>query len=381
MIIDRYIRTEIEKDLAKAMVFIGGPRQVGKTSLSKQLMASAKNPLYFNYDNSEHRKAIRERRWTSDNDLLIFDELHKMPKWKSWIKGIYDVEGDQHKIIVTGSARLDVYKRGGDSLLGRYHYWRLHPFTIDEIVRHDLTPQDTIDRLLNIGGFPQPFLSMDNREANRWRRERIERVLTEDLRGLEMVRDIASLQVLVDLLRERVGLILAASNLARDLEVSSKTVSRWLELLEKMYLCFVIYPYAAKNLSRSLTKPPKVYFYDNGDVTGDLGSKFENLVATTLLKRLHWTEDYAGKRAQLFYLRDKDQRECDFLTVIDRKPDLCIEVKVDDNQVSKNLRYYAERIRARRAVQIVLNLKTPYESDGVLVTDPYSFFTKQEPFA
>jgi len=345
---NRYIEPMIIRDLQKKMVFLGGPRQVGKTFLSKEIMKNWKDPIYLNYDNVQHRQRIRAQEWLPRNQLLVFDELHKMPKWKSWVKGIYDVEGDRHKILVTGSSRLDVYRRGGDSLLVRYHYWRLHPFSLDEFLE-SMSFEDALTRLLEVGGFPEPFLTMDQRESARWRKDRFDRVLTEDLRGLELVRDIASLQVLVDLLRERVSSTLAPANLASDLEVSPKSVSRWIELLEKTYVCFCIYPYAAKNLSRSLIKPPKTYFYDNADVLGDHGSRLENLVATSLLKRLHWLEDYEGRRCSLHYLRDKDGRECDFLTIIDKKPDLCIEVKVQDKEISKHLRYYAERLNSRFA--------------------------------
>lgn len=379
MIIKRYIAEQVAADLQKKMVFIGGPRQVGKTSLSEQIMESATHPLYLNYDNVKHRAVIRGQKWTRDDDLLVFDELHKMPKWKSWIKGIYDVEGKLHRILVTGSARLDIYRKGGDSLLGRYHYWRLHPFTLDEYPQ-SFSFEGAMERLLSVGGFPEPFLNFDERDANRWRSDRFHRVLTDDLRGLEEVRDIASLQVLVDLLRERAGSQLSIANVARDLELSPKTVARWLTILEKLYLCFIIHPYAAKSLSRSLSKAPKLYFYDNADVIGDDGQRLENLVATTLLKRLHWLEDYAGHRCALHYLRDKDGRECDFVTFIDKKPDLCVEVKTSDAEIAKGLKYYAERIKPRRAIQIVRQLDKDYEKDGILVCSLQSFIERFENF-
>jgi predicted AAA+ superfamily ATPase len=374
----RYIEAKVASDLQKKMVFIGGPRQVGKTYLAKELMKGWQDSLYLNYDNIQHRQRIRSQEWHPGNQLLVFDELHKMPKWKSWVKGIYDVEGDLHRILVTGSSRLDVYRKGGDSLLGRYHYWRLHPFSLDEYPEN-LSFENAVARLMEVGGFPEPFLTMDQRESSRWRKDRFDRVLTEDLRGLELVRDLASLQVLVDLLRERVSSTLASANLAADLEVSPKSVTRWIELLEKMYVCFSIYPYAAKNLTRSLSKPPKVYFYDNADVLGDQGARLENMVATSLLKRLHWLEDYEGRRCALHYLRDKDGRECDFLTVIDKKPDLCLEVKLQDKEISKHLKYYAERLKPRRAIQLVLKLDHPYQKDGIEVMSLQHFFQKEEP--
>ncbi len=380
MITGRYIQDQVALDLVRKMVFIGGPRQVGKTYLANQLMQRFAGAYYLNYDNQKHRKIMREQKWSDGDQLLVFDELHKMPKWKSWVKGIYDVQKSIHKILVTGSARLDVYRKGGDSLLGRYHYWRLHPFSIDEYPSA-ISFNDALKRLMTNGGFPEPFLSMDQRDSDRWRRDRFERVLTEDLRNVDVIRDIASLQVLVDLLRERVTSTLAAANLARDLEVSPKTVNRWIQSLEKLYVLFAIYPFAAKGMTRSLTKPPKTYFYDNGDVVGDRGAVFENLVATTLLKRIHWLEDYAGKRCSLHYLRDKDGRECDFITIINKKPDLCIEAKVSDDGISDGLKYYHVRVKPRRSIQLVLDLERPYSADGIDVMDLKTFVGQEPAFS
>lgn len=367
-------------DLQTKMVFLGGPRQVGKTSLAETIIEEYPGSAYFNYDNLKHRKQMRDEVWASADCLLVFDELHKMPKWKSWIKGIYDVQKKKHKFLVTGSARLDVYHKGGDSLLGRYHYWRMHPFTVDEYPSN-LSFQDTVQRLMTVGGFPEPFLNMDQRNADRWRKDRFDRVLHDDLRSIDLIRDMNSLEVLVDILRERVDSTLAAANIARDLQISPKTVSRWIQSLEKMYLIFMIYRFAAKGLARSLTKPAKAYFYDNGDVVGDLGAVFENLVASTLLKRLHWFEDYTGRRCALHYLRDKDGRECDFLTIIDKKPDLLIEVQLRDEGISDGLKYYAERIRPRRAIQLCMELERPYSKGSIDVIDLARFVASEPAFS
>lgn len=201
----RYCESFIYQDLIKKMVFIGGPRQVGKTTLSKNLChGQFAGGEYFNWDNDEDRNAILKKQWLADSPLIIFNELHKYPRWKRWIKGVYDTRHNNQEYIVTGSARLDIYKRGGDSLMGRYHYWRLHPFTIDELPEH-ISLEEGYERLLLIGGFPEPFLSGDIREARRWRQERFNRILKEDIRDLESIRDIQLLSLFVDALRERVG--------------------------------------------------------------------------------------------------------------------------------------------------------------------------------
>ncbi len=370
----RYCTSFIENDLSQKMVFIGGPRQVGKTTLSKALCKHQFiNSLYLNWDDDKDRHIILNRQWLPDLNLIILDELHKFPRWKSWIKGIYDTKLSNQHFLITGSARLDVYRRGGDSLVGRYHYWRLHPLSLDELPP-SLSPLDGLERLLRFGGFPEPFLKHDEREARRWRRERFDRILTEDLRDLEQVRHIQTLSLFVDLLRQRVGGLVVLSNLATDLQISPNTAKHWLSILESLYLAFPIYPYT-KNIPRAILKPPKVYFYDNADVMDTGGPRLENLVATGLLKRLHFMEDYYGHRCSLHYIRDKDGREVDFITVVDGKIMDLIEVKMNDTNISTSLKYYASMLKPLRAIQIVLGLERSFHHDGILVMNPVDYFS------
>lgn len=370
----RYCHSYILQDLAKKMVFIGGPRQVGKTTLARLLGQDyCENSEYFNWDADEHRRALLKKQWKNDSRLIIFDELHKYPRWKQWIKGVYDTKPLDQQYLVTGSARLDVYRRGGDSLMGRYHYWRLHPFTIDEIPSN-IRVTDAYERLLALGGFPEPFLTADEREARRWRKERFSRILREDIRDLEQIRHIPTLQLMVDMLRERVCGLITLSNIAQDLQVSSKTAKTWLQLLERMYLVFAIYPFT-QNLPRAIQKPPKVYFYDNGDLPVDPGARLENLVATTLLKRLHFLEDYEGYRCSLHYLRDKEGREVDFVTVIDGVVTDLIEVKLSDDTISSSLKYYHGKLRPKRTTQIVGCLSRSFDREEIRVTTPLEFFS------
>lgn len=369
----RYITSNILKDLNKKMVFVGGPRQVGKTTLAKAILSSNyPSGRYLNWDFDDDRQDILQKKWSSDQKLLVFDELHKFPRWKTWIKGIYDVSHESHSFLITGSARLDVYRRGGDSLMGRYHYWRLHPFTLDEVPR-GISPEEAFHRLMTVGGFPEPFLDGDERAARRWRRERFDRVLREDIRDLEQVRNIQLLGMFLDMLRHRVGGLVTLSNLAGDLEISPKTAKTWLEVLERMYLVFSVRPYT-RSLPRAVLKPPKVYFFDNGDVIGDEGARFENLIATSLLKRLHFLEDRDGYRYELRYIRDKEGREVDFLIVKEGKIEELIEVKFSKDNISNSLRYYAERLNPPKATQIVANLRRPFDKGKIKVTGPISYF-------
>lgn len=354
------------------MVFLGGPRQVGKTTLVKQMLQATDSGRYFNWDYDDDRRALLRKQWAHADRLLVFDELHKFPQWKRWIKGLYDVAGDRHRMLVTGSARLDIYRQGGDSLLGRYHYWRLHPFSLDEIP-DGIAPQDAFGRLMTVGGFPEPFLANDEREARRWRKERFDRVLQEDIRDLESIRNIQTLRLFVDLLRERVGSLVVLSNLAGDLQIAPQTAKTWLEALERMYLLFRVPPHTDK-LPRAVQKPPKVYFFDNADVIDTAGARLENLVASHLLKRLHLIEDRDGYRCELRYLRDKDGREVDFVILQEGVVKELIEVKHGDDAISPALRYYAARLQPERATQIVAQLDHPWDRDGIHVTSPLHYF-------
>jgi predicted AAA+ superfamily ATPase len=369
----RYITPYILDDLRSKMVFISGPRQVGKTTLAKTVLSDHfPSGRYLDWDLDEDRQDILKKRWDSDDKLLIFDELHKFPKWKTWIKGIYDVSHESHAFLVTGSARLDIYRRGGDSLLGRYHPWRLHPFTLDELPK-GVSPEEGFQRLMTLGGFPEPFISGDERVARRWRRERFDRVLREDIRDLESIRNIQLLGLFVDMLRQRVGSLITLSNIATDLQISPKTAKVWLDVLERMYLLFTVRPYT-KSLPRAVLKPPKVYFFDNGDVLAGEGERFENLVATSLLKRLHFLEDRDGYRYELRYLRDKEGREIDFVIIKENRLEELIEAKWSDDEISKSLLYYAERLKPERATQITAHLRRSYSQGRIRVTDPLSYF-------
>jgi uncharacterized protein len=289
----RKLEDQIRKDLEKKIVLLSGPRQVGKTTLSQQL--SPQSTDYFNFDDQDHRKLIREKKWRRDVQLVIFDETHKMKNWKRWLKGVYDTEGTHPSLLVTGSARMDVYSQGAESLAGRHFLYRLHPFSTAEVHEAlDESPETVQEKLLQFGGFPEPFLTANMTFAKRWRRSHLDRILREDLLDLEKVREIKSIEILVDLLAERVGSTISFSSLARDLEVSPKTVKHWIEILQRMFVIFVVPPYS-RNIARAILKEPKIYFYDIARVNAPGGARFENLVACALLKRNEFLEDTLGE--------------------------------------------------------------------------------------
>jgi predicted AAA+ superfamily ATPase len=366
----RYTEESIKQDLKEKIVILSGPRQVGKTTLSKQLIPSF---VYLNFDSSSDRNIIRKQEWDRDVQLVILDELHKIKNWKSWIKGIYDTEGIPPSYLVAGSARMETARKGGDSLAGRFFSHRLHPLSVKEICRFlNEDSKNALDKLISLGGFPEPYLKGKESFAKRWRRTHVDTIIRQDLIDLEKVRDIKSIEILIDLLKMRVGSSTSYSSLAEDLQVSSHSVKHWLQILENLYIIFPVRPYH-KNIARSILKEPKYYFYDTGAVEGGIGAKLENVVALALLKELHFLEDTTGSKVSLHYLRNKAKNEVDFLAVIDGKPELMIEVKVSDDSFSKSLYLFHGFLKRTESIQVVYNLDRKKSSRGVKMLPVHEF--------
>jgi len=359
----RSLETKIRTDLDEKIVLLSGPRQVGKTTLAKALYPDSSE--YFNMDSGEHRILIGKQAWRRDCDLVIFDELHKIKKWKSWIKGIYDTEGVRPRLLVTGSSRLDTFRKGGDSLAGRFYHFRLHPFSVAETKGSD-SPNKVLEKIMKLGGFPEPFLKGSEEEAKRWRRSHIDRILNEDLFDIASVRNIRTLETLVELLRHSVGSTISYESLSRDLQVSPHTIKQWIGMLESLYVLFVVTPYS-HNIARSLLKQPKIYFYDTGFIKEDEGARFENAVAGALLKRLHFLEDTQGERCALHYLRDKEKREVDFLTVRDGKPEWLIETKISGEEALALKHFTGLLPNQMQPILLIKNLKRELFFEGVRV--------------
>ncbi len=348
---DRTVIASIKNDLDRRIVLLSGPRQVGKTTVSKMLFESFE---YLNYDFVEHRLAILDRSWDRKTDLLVLDELHKMKQWKSWLKGIFDVEGTRPRLLVTGSARLDIVRKMGDSLAGRFFSHRLHPLDLKELQAVGAS-KNAFETLMRVGGFPEPFLAGEDRFYGRWRQSHIDIILRQDLPVLESVSDIPSIETLTGLVRRRVGSSVSMSNLAQDLERDAKTVKRWMTILENLYVVFKVPPYH-RNIARSLLKEPKFYFFDNGLVK-DEAAKLENLVACALKKELDRMSDEEGLNTSLCYLRTKDKREVDFAICVDNEVKLMLEVKTSDDTPSGSLNHFSKFLPKARKLQLVLNLK------------------------
>lgn len=363
---DRYLKNQVIADLKRKMVFLGGPRQVGKTTLAKSLLRSEAG--YLNWDFGEHREKILKMEFPNQ-PLLVFDELHKYRQWRNYLKGMYDVQKDRFKILVTGSARLDYYRYSGDSLQGRYHYLRLHPLSVAELGMK--TTRD-IEPLIELGGFPEPFFSGSTDEARRWSREHREFLLHEELRGLETVHDLGQLELLMLRLPELVGSPLSINAIAEDLQISHKTIARWLQILERIYAIFRIAPFGSPKL-RAIKKSQKHYHFD-WNVVIDPGARFENLVASHLLKWVQFQVDTKGRELELRFFRDVDGREVDFVVTENRKPLWLIEAKQGDSDVVNGLSYLKKRFPAAEAWQVsAMGTKNYVTRDGIRVAPASEF--------
>jgi uncharacterized protein len=342
----RYLHAQIEADLREKMVFLGGPRQVGKTTLSREVIPTAEG--YLSWDIPAHRERIL-RRTLPDTDAWVFDELHKYRRWRNYLKGVYDEFHHQRRILVTGSARLDLYRFGGDSLQGRYHLLRLHPLSVAELGTRSSSDVET---LLQLGGFPEPFLKGSAARARRWSVEYRSRLIREEVTSLESVRDLGALEQLMLALPERVGSPLSRNALREDLQLNHQTVSRWLDIFERLYAIFRLAPFGAPRL-RAVKQEQKHYHYD-WSVVPDEAARFENMVASHLLKWINFQLDTEGRELELRYFRDVDGREVDFVVVERRKPILMVEAKLTAGALSPSLRYLKQRFPKTDAYQVHL---------------------------
>jgi uncharacterized protein len=337
----RYLTDVIRSDLIDKMVFIGGPRQVGKTTLALDILGDAdeEHPAYLNWDVIQTKQMLLEGELPGDQELVILDEIHKYKEWRNLVKGFYDQYKSKRKFLITGSARLDHYRRGGDSLQGRYHYHRLHPFSLDEL--NDHPSREDVQYLLLFGGFPEPFIKGNDRFWKRWQRERQSRIIQEDLINLESVKEVSQLDLLAHILPNKVGSPLSINNLRKDLSVAFETAERWVQILENLYHCYRIAPYGPPKI-RAARKEKKLYMWDWSLCQND-GIRFENLVASHLLKQCHFVEDNEGDEMELRFLRDHNRREIDFIVLKNGEPQFAVECKTGDQNVSKHISYFSTR--------------------------------------
>lgn len=384
----------------RQMLFMVGPRQVGKTTTSLEVAEPYKHHFYFNWDVQSDRIKIVEGpdaiaevmqldTLRKMMPVVVFDELHKYGKWKTFLKGFFDKFSKYVHIIVTGSARLDVYKAGGDSLMGRYFSYRLHPLSVAEITdptikKNEMTNPKKISHehfsnLFTFGGFPEPFLKRTAQFYNRWKRTRTQQLFQEDLRDLTRIQELGQIQLLAEVLRQQVGQLTSYTELAKKINVSVDTIRRWLEILKSFYYCYTLQPWS-KNVVRSLLKEPKIYLWD-WSYAVDVGARAENFIASHLLKAVHFWTDRGWGNYELYYLRDKEKQEVDFLIVKNNKPWFLVEVKNSSNGgLSKSLFYFQEMLEVDFAFQVALDMDyvdyNCFESSRPLIVPAKTFLSQ-----
>lgn len=387
MEIKRYLTESILEDLNKKMVFIGGARQVGKTTLAKKILAeNFEVSKYYNWDLSSDRKKLKKLEFPGEDAFLIFDELHKYKTWKSFIKGIYDSYKTKYKIVVTGSARLNIYRKGGDSLQGRYHYYTLHPFSLSELAGNNnkIVPMQELifnkkslykelEILYKFGGFPEPLISQNEKTLRRWHIEKLERLFREDIRDIENIRDMGNMKLLGDMLPSKAAGIISINSLREDLEVSHRAVTNWLNILEQFYYHFRIQPFASTKY-RSLKKDSKIYLTDWSEIENE-GARFENLIASHLLKTISFLKESEGYNLNLNYLRNTEKKEVDFLITNNNKPWFAVEVKLNETNPSPNLFYFREKLKIPFVYQVVLKKDIDINKENIRIISADKFLS------
>ena len=375
MVIKRYLLAELKQHFCtnRQMVFLSGPRQVGKTTIARPLTDATG---YLNWDNQAHREVIVKGpssiaeqlgldRLHSDLPLCVLDELHKYQHWRDLLKGFFDQYETRAQVLVTGSASLATFRRGGDSLMGRYFPYTLHPVSVAECVatptKHTLInpapgriEYDQWESLWQFGGFPEPFLKGQKRFYNRWRSLRDEQLFREDLRDLTRIQELGQVEMLATSLRSQVGQLTSYTYLSKSVRVSIDTVRRWIDTLESLYYCFTVRPWH-RNVTRALRKEPKYYLWDWSQVA-DPGARAENLVASALHKAVNWWTESGRGDFSLHFVRDKQKRKVDFLVSRDAKPWFLVEVKSSEKApLSTTLNYFQQQLQASHAFQVAID--------------------------
>ena len=373
---DPYLKIWQELARGKSMVFLVGPRQVGKTTLTQIISRSFPNNLYFNWDIAQHKTRLMEnptffqeiKRRDPSTPLIIFDEIHKYKDWKNYLKGAYDQFHDRYQFLVSGSGRLDIYQKGGDSLAGRYFLFHLWPFTIAELGESNLTIESFLEnpvqismersemlkeewsRLSTLSGFPEPYLANRMATYRQWSSSYSAQLIREDIRDLTGIKSVADMETLYLLLPSKVGSPLSIPSLATDLKVSYNSVRGWLSVFERFFLIFSIAPWTER-IARAIQKERKVYLWDAPRIE-EPAARFENMIAMELWRAVTNWNDLGYGQFSLHFIKNKEQQEVDFLIANGRKPIVLIEAKISEIQPSSTLKRFQNALSIP-AVQLI----------------------------
>ena len=359
------------------MVFIEGPRQAGKTTLAKQLISEYKVNRYFNWDNIEDRRLILSGPsfiekvgildiGTNSKPLIVFDEIHKLRDWKNYLKGFYDTYSEKIKIIATGSAKLSIYKKGQDSLMGRYFSYMIHPISLRESITVNLSEteiqkpisinDELYKNLISYGGFPDPYIKANKIFHAKWLQHRFEQLFREDIMTIEEIKNLSQLEVLAYILTSYATKQINYTDLAKKIQVSDQTVRKWVSILELFYFGYLVRPWDG-NITRAILKQPKFYLWDWSAIK-DIGARAENFIASHLKKAVSYWGDIGLGKFEIFYIRTKEGKEVDFVVTKNGQPWFLLEVKHSkENSLNKNLYYFQEQTKAEHAFQVVIDME------------------------
>ncbi|MDY6987933.1 MAG: ATP-binding protein [Thermodesulfobacteriota bacterium] len=395
-----YLKIWQELSVDKSMIFLVGPRQAGKTTLAHIISGSFTNNLYFNWDIPEHRAGFvgnpsffeAVERKDPSRPLIVFDEIHKYRDWKNYLKGVYDQFHDKYQFLVSGSGRLDLYQKGGDSLAGRYFLFHLWPLTISELGKMNRemalflneplqASMENADELKEIwsglselSGFPEPYLAGRKATYRRWSNIYSQQLIREDIRDLTGVKSVVDMETLYFLLPSKVGSPISAPSLARDLKVSYNSVRSWLSVFERFFLTFSISPWS-RRITRAIQKERKVYIWDAPRIK-EPAARFENMVALELFRAVTAWNDRGYGTFSLHFIKNKEQQEVDFLIANEGEPFVLIEAKLSEPEPSPALKKFQSVLR-RPAIQLVSEGKTyrmiPNKDQYILVAPAYQW--------
>ena len=369
----RALDDRIRADLGRKLVVLTGPRQVGKTTLAQNLMAELGPAQYLNWDIANDRVILQRGSWNRSARLLVMDEIHKMPNWKAWLKGVVDESvsnprEEKQALLVTGSARMDTFRQSGESLAGRYFAWHLHPISVREWCAHSgVSAQQALRHLMRRSGFPEPCLAANDELADRWRLQYTTDLIREDILEFSRLHEITVMRLFLDMLRTRVGSPLSLASIARDLAVAPNTLKRYLDILQALFVVFVVPPWH-RNVGRALLQAPKVYFFDTGLVADESGARLENAVATMLLKHVQFRRDAQGSDCGLHYIRTKDGAEVDFALSENDQLTHLLECKFADAALHRPLVRFSEQFPEAKAIQLVAELRQEEQRDRVAIS-------------
>ena len=372
------------------ITILTGPRQVGKTTFAQNWLKSrGSSETYFNWDNPtvimDYKRNplyfhnVVDERYSKSPVPIVFDEIHKHIEWRNLLKGFFDTYHDRIKLLVTGSAHLEFARKTGDSLLGRYFAYQMFPLGLPEVIDdfsnviNDDLPftkgnvfsslarevklkeaREGLELLLKFGGFPEPFFKGSERFHRRWQTEYKSILTKEDVRDLSRISDIKGLETLVEILPGKVGSSLSIPSISGDIGRKYDTIRNWLEVLEGLYMVFTIRPWY-RNISRAIKKEKKLYFFD-WSLLSDTGSRFENLIAVTLLRMAARFNESGLGSYEICYLRDREKRAVDFVLIKNNEPIALIEAKKSDSKMNRAGKYFNNLLKVP-IYQVVLNAK------------------------